>query len=39
MMQWDKATFSRMAKDLGSVRDTFEKVFRLSEVLEFIQKF
>lgn len=37
MMQWDKATFSRMAKDLGFVRDTFEKVFRLSEVLEFIQ--
>lgn len=36
MMQWDKATFSRMAKDLGFVRDTFEKVFRLSEVLEFI---
>ena len=37
MMQLDRMTLGRMAKEMGFVRDTFEKVCRLSEVLEFIE--
>ena len=35
-MQFDKITLGRKAKELGFVRDTFEKVCRLVEVLKFI---
>ena len=33
MMQWDRLTLGRMAKELGFPRDTLEKVCRLAEVL------
>ena len=36
MMQFDRVMLGRMAKELGFVRDTFEKVCRLSSVLEFM---
>lgn len=35
-MQLDKKTLGRMAKEMGFVRDTFEKVCRLADVLKFI---
>ena len=34
MIQFDKNTIGRQAKELGFVRDTFEKVYRLADVLE-----
>ena len=34
MMQWDRLTLGRMAKELGFPRDTLEKVCRLAEVLK-----
>ena len=37
MMQWDRLTLGRMAKELGFQRDTLEKVCRLAEVLKFIE--
>lgn len=37
MMQWDRLTLGRMAKELGFVRDTLEKVCRLTEVLKFME--
>lgn len=37
MMQWDRVTLGRMAKELGFVRDTLEKVCRLSDVLKFME--
>lgn len=37
MMQWDRLTFGRMAKDLGFVRDTLEKVCRLADILKFME--
>ena len=37
MMQLDRMTLGRMAKEMGFVRDTFEKVCRLSEVLSFME--
>ena len=37
MMQLDRITLGRMAKEMGFVRDTFEKVCRLSEVLKFME--
>ena len=38
MMQFDRMTLGKKARDLGFVRDTFEKVCRLADVLDFIQK-
>lgn len=37
MMQWDRLTLGRMAKELGFPRDTLEKVCRLSDVLKFMR--
>lgn len=38
MMQLDRMTLGRMAKEMGFVRDTFEKVCRLVEVLKFMEE-
>lgn len=37
MMQLDRLTLGRMAKELGFVRDTLEKVCRLTDVLKFFE--
>ncbi len=37
MMQFDRMTLGRTARELGFVRDTFEKVCRLANILSFIQ--
>ena len=37
MIQFDKNSIGRKAKELGFVRDTFEKVCRLAEVLRFFE--
>ena len=37
MMQWDRLTLGRMAKELGFPRDTLEKVCRLVDVLKFME--
>lgn len=37
MMQLDRFTLGRMAKELGFVRDTLEKVCRLADVLKFME--
>ena len=37
-MQYDRISLGRQAKELGFVRDTFEKVCRLSDVLAFIEQ-
>lgn len=37
MMQLDRLTLGRMAKELGFVRDTLEKVCRLTAVLKFME--
>lgn len=37
MMQLDRLTLGRMAKELGFVRDTLEKVYRLADVLKFLE--
>lgn len=37
-MQLDKMILGRMAKELGFVRDTLEKVCRLADVLKFIEE-
>ncbi|MCM1495838.1 MAG: hypothetical protein NC089_08610 [Bacteroides sp.] len=37
MMQLDRLTLGRMAKELGFVRDTLEKVYRLADVLKFME--
>ena len=36
MMQFDRISLGRQAKELGFVRDTFEKICRLVDVLSFI---
>ncbi|MCM1179434.1 MAG: nucleotidyl transferase AbiEii/AbiGii toxin family protein [Clostridium sp.] len=36
-MQWDRITLGKMAKELGFVRDTLEKVYRLADVLKFFE--
>jgi hypothetical protein len=36
MMQFDRISLGRQAKELGFVRDTFEKVYRLADVLSFM---
>lgn len=38
MMQLDRMTLGRMAKDMGFVRDTLEKVYRLADVLKFMEE-
>ncbi|MBQ7358982.1 MAG: nucleotidyl transferase AbiEii/AbiGii toxin family protein [Lachnospiraceae bacterium] len=37
MMQLDRLTLGRVAKELGFVRDTLEKVCRLADVLKFME--
>lgn len=37
MMRFDRITLGRQAKELGFVRDTFEKVCRLADVLSFME--
>lgn len=37
MMQFERISLGRQAKELGFVRDTFEKVCRLADVLSFIE--
>lgn len=37
MMQFDRITLGRQAKELGFVRDTFEKVCRLADVLSYFE--
>ena len=37
MMQWDRLTLGRLAKELGFPRDTLEKVCRLADVLKFME--
>ena len=37
MMQLDRLTLGRTAKELGFVRDTLEKVCRLVDVLKFFE--
>lgn len=36
-MQLDRMTLGRMAKKMGFVRDTLEKVCRLADVLKFME--
>ena len=38
MMQFDRMTLGKKARELGFVRDTFEKVCRLADVLEWAWK-
>ena len=37
MMQFDRIALGKQAKELGFVRDTFEKVCRLADVLKFFE--
>lgn len=37
MMQFDRAILGRIAKELGFVRDTLEKVWRLADILQFME--
>lgn len=37
MMPFDRISLGRQAKDLGFIRDTFEKVCRLADVLSFME--
>lgn len=38
MPKYDKIQLSKKAKELGFVRDTFEKVNRLVRILDFINR-
>lgn len=38
MMQWDRMVLGRTAKEMGVVRDTLEKVYRLVDVLKFMEE-
>lgn len=38
MMQFDRIQLGRQARDLGFVRDTFEKVARLADILRFMEQ-
>ena len=38
MRKFDKAELGRIAKQYGFVRDTFEKVIRLTDILRYINK-
>jgi len=35
--EWNKLLLGRQAKELGFVRDTYEKVCRLTEILKFFE--
>lgn len=37
MMKYDRNTLGKQSKELGFVRDTFEKVYRLTDVLKFFE--
>lgn len=37
MVQLDRLSLGRMAKELGFIRDTLEKVCRLADVLRFME--
>ena len=37
MLQFDRMMLGRQAKELGFVRDTYEKVCRLVDVLKFME--
>ena len=37
MAEWNRALLGKQAKELGFVRDTYEKVCRLTEVLRFFE--
>ena len=36
-MQFDRISLGRQARELGFVRDTFEKVCRLADILSFME--
>lgn len=38
MMQLDRMTLGRLAKEIGFVRDTLEKVCRLADVLKYMEE-
>lgn len=38
MMQLDRMALGRMAKEMGFVRDTLEKAYRLADILQFMEK-
>ena len=38
MMLFERIGLGRQAKELGFVRDTFEKVCRLADVLKFMER-
>lgn len=38
MPQYNRAELGRMATESGFVRDTFEKVLRLKEILKFLNE-
>lgn len=38
IMPYDRIALGRQAKELGFVRDTFEKVCRLADVLRFMEQ-
>lgn len=37
MLEWSKLLLGKQAKELGFVRDTYEKVCRLTEILKFFE--
>ena len=37
MTQYNRIELGKQAKELGFIRDTYEKVCRLSEILSFIE--
>ena len=37
MTKWNKLLLGKQAKELGFVRDTYEKVCRLTEILKFFE--
>lgn len=37
-MVYDKRTFATKAKELGFIRDTYEKMYRLTRILQFLNE-
>ncbi len=37
MPEWNKLLLGKQAKELGFVRDTYEKVCRLTDILKFFE--
>ena len=37
MMKYDRNVLGKQARELGFVRDTFEKVCRLTDILRFVE--